>query len=29
MKQSDAIQIIVKAFKGKTDRGGDQYVNHL
>jgi (p)ppGpp synthase/HD superfamily hydrolase len=29
MKQSDAIKIIVEAFKGKTDRGGDQYVNHL
>lgn len=29
MKQSDAIKIILKAFSGKTDRGGDQYVNHL
>ena len=29
MEQSDAIKIILKAFRGKTDRGGDQYVNHL
>lgn len=29
MEQSDAIKIILKAFSGKTDRGGDQYVNHL